>query len=78
MHEEFFVTYSISDHEWDRTRAVREDPEAQPIFECFYGPVQISVRGRPLFQDGEYYMSVADLACGFAEVLKARPLACRD
>ena len=64
----FLVECDISDEEWDRTAAKRFDPDAQPIFDCFYGNVQLYVGDQPLLGAG-YHMSVGDLACGLAVIL---------
>jgi hypothetical protein len=69
MDDSFTVEYCIIDEEWDRTAAKRFDPEAEPIFDCFYGDIQLYVGAEPLLQLGGYHMSVADLACGLAIIL---------
>jgi hypothetical protein len=66
--ELFAILYSITEEEWDRTAAQRFDPDAQPIFERFYGDVQLYAGGQLLLGTG-YHMSVADLARGLAVIL---------
>lgn len=70
MQDHFAVTYSRADAEWERAAAERFNPEAQPVFDHFYGYVQISVGSIPLFDNRGYSMSVADLACGLADILR--------
>jgi hypothetical protein len=68
MDDRFAVEYSITDEEWDRTAAKRFDPDAQPIFDSFYGEVQLYACDQALLGPG-YHMSVADLAYGLAMIL---------
>ena len=71
MSEEFVVSYWIDNDEWNRAAAARQDPDAEPIFDYFYGPVQIRVNGCHILDEHGYHMSVADLACGMAAILRS-------
>jgi hypothetical protein len=70
VQNKFGVTYSITDAEWERTAAERFDPEGQPIFYSFSGHVQMCVDSKQLLGENGYYMSVADLACGLADIIR--------
>jgi hypothetical protein len=71
MSEPFRITYTISEEQWAATVRRRYAPESEPIFDAFYGDVRIEAGDVELFADGTYHMSVADLACGLAEILRA-------
>jgi hypothetical protein len=62
----FEITFAIADDEWARSARLRSDPESEPVFDCFYGLVQISAEGITLFTPRPLQLSVADLACSLA------------
>jgi len=72
----FEISFEIADDEWERSAALRHDAEAEPLFDCFYGHVQVSANGTRLFLE-PYYMSVADLAVGLGQILVDRHLGTR-
>ncbi len=71
MGGEFVVSYWIDSDEWSRAAAARQNPEAEPLFDYFYGRVQMLVNRRPVLGEHGYEMSVADLACGMAQILRS-------
>lgn len=70
MKEKFEVSYRITEDEWRQAAANRWNPEAEPVFDCFYGDIQLSSGKALLFPGAGFNMSVADLACGLAEILQ--------
>src|SRR5436309_9617750 len=71
MGGEFVVSYLIDSDEWSRAAAARQNPEAEPLFDYFYGRVQMLVNRRPILGEHGYETSVADLACGMAQILRS-------
>lgn len=70
MDPKFGITYVIDDVEWQRTANARWNPESEPLFDCFYGDLQVFVSGTPLFGAEPFSMSVADFACGLAILIQ--------
>src|SRR5690349_359333 len=64
----FEVHYTIPEQEWEKTMRRRGLASAEPIFDSFYGDVLIDISGVSLL-GAPCNMSVADLACGFAQIL---------
>ena len=62
----FEIACAIADDEWVRSARLRSDPESEPVFDCFYGFVQVSAHNRDLFIPRPLRISVADLACSLA------------
>ena len=71
MQPEFAIVYTIDDAEWERAVHARSEPDAEPVFDCFYGNVQLIAAGTPMLGERTYNISVADLACGLAEILRS-------
>jgi len=73
----FSISYRVDDAEWRRARELRSDAEAEPLFDCFLGNIRIVGSERPIIDS--YEMSVADLACGLAHILRSElPLVASD
>jgi hypothetical protein len=70
MNPEFEIAYTIDDAEWTRAASARWNAESEPLYDCFYGDVRVSVGGTALFGEEPFHLSVADLACGLAIVLQ--------
>lgn len=71
MSDVFAVSYWISEHEWERAAESRMKQDSEPIFDYFYGSVKILVGRRHILDRDGYHMSVADLACGLAALLRS-------
>jgi hypothetical protein len=67
------IEFAVSEDEWQKAAANRWRRNAEPLFEYFYGPVQIYSDSEPLFTD-PYHLSVADLAVGLNNVLTGEDL----
>jgi hypothetical protein len=65
----FEIKYAIPEAEWEKAKGCRWQPDAQPIFDFFHGDVWIECNGASLLGP-PYNMSVADLACGLATMLR--------
>jgi hypothetical protein len=65
----FKIDFAIENAEWTRSASMRFDPESEPVIDCFYGFVQMTADGVPLFAERPFQLSVADLACSLARRL---------
>jgi hypothetical protein len=70
MSTAFEIRFATSENEWIKAIDRRHDPTVEPIFDLFYGTVEIEVNGESLL-GAPYNISVADLACGVAAILKS-------
>ena len=66
----FAITYAIAEDEWQRAARDRWNPAIEPVFDSFYGRVEFRLDQSQLLGENGYEMSVADLACGIAEILR--------
>jgi hypothetical protein len=67
------IQYSIKPEEWVRTAGMRTNENCFPLFYAFFGLISFRIGDREVLGDGEFDMSVADLAVGLAEILEKFP-----
>lgn len=70
MSTNFVINFEITEDEWRRSAKKRTEPDAEPIFDAFYGNIGIMAAGEDLFIERNFYMSVADLAVGLCAILQ--------
>ena len=68
MGNQVIIRYTIGEDEWARSSAMRWQEDVFPTYYCFYGLVSFRVGDREVLGDGQFDMSVADLAVGLARI----------
>jgi hypothetical protein len=63
------IEYDIARDAWLETASRRHEREVYPTYDLFYAQVTIRIGAEALFERPPH-ISVADLACGFARVLR--------
>jgi hypothetical protein len=67
------IEYSITPEEWVRTAGMRTNENCFPLYYAFFGLVSFRIGDREVLGDGQFDMSVADLAVGLADISEKLP-----